>query len=195
MTLELLVMHVKNILIPNFFFSSKCNSTNSCIDLLQDIITMSPQKLNKTPLPQPSPADQSKRWKAHNPPHDDGKQKEWTNSTAAINDSSDDDLQNKEQQAESPTPATNPQPHQPSEPSMASHHCSHTPPMSNCHPILENCFKFRITVPASDPKRAFHTLLETVKKVLAKLWEADNYVCCNSSMVFQLFIEAHQFTG
>jgi hypothetical protein len=27
------------------------------------------------------------------------------------------------------------------------------------------------------------------------LWEADNYVCCNSSMVFQLFIEAHQFTG
>jgi hypothetical protein len=37
---------------------------------------------------------------------------------------------------------------------------------------VDNRFEFRLTVPASDPDRALHALIETLKKILAKIWEA-----------------------
>lgn len=48
-----------------------------------------------------------------------------------------------------------------------------TPPRSNRRPTKDHHFEFRLTVPASDPNRALQMLLNTLTKILAKLWEAD----------------------
>jgi hypothetical protein len=41
---------------------------------------------------------------------------------------------------------------------------------------MDNRFEFRLAVPASDPDRALHALIETLEKILAKIWEADPHV-------------------
>jgi hypothetical protein len=41
---------------------------------------------------------------------------------------------------------------------------------------MDNRFEFQLTIPASDPDRALHALIETLEKILAKIWEADPHV-------------------
>ena len=52
-------------------------------------------------------------------------------------------------------------------------HRSPTPPRNNRRPPQEHRFEFRLTVPASDPEGALRSLIDTLAKILTKIWEVD----------------------
>jgi hypothetical protein len=79
----------------------------------------------------------------------------------------------------SPTPTRNNNHQETANPQptvVEARHRSPTLTRNNHRPVIENCFDFRVTVPASGPERVLDILLETLKKILSEICDKDTHV-------------------